>query len=111
MARLRHARNMNPNKVLLIDSAVLACKPPAAAPPALRERTPLQRYIHFLLLDCLGKDKAAAQEKGAMQADGPTDVLAKMRRLPWDDEGCEDDVLQAMLEVRPRCFLRQRFNS
>lgn len=97
MGRLRANRNIEHSKAAIVDSAMYACKPPPARPPATRTRTPLQRYIRHLLMDCVGGNKATSGDKGARTGES-VDVVARMRALPWDE--CEDDVLQTVLEVR-----------
>ena len=91
MARLRANRNIDHGKAAIVDSALYAVKPPPTRPLATRMRTPLQRYVRHLLLDCIGRDKAAGGEKGASDS---ADVLARLRALPWDEGECEDFVLR-----------------
>ena len=96
MTRLRANRSMPGNKGALVDSAVYACKPPPAQLAREQQATPLQRYMRFLLEDCLLRAKAG---KGKENAGNAVDVVLHLRRLPWAD--CEGDFVEAALEV---CF-------
>jgi hypothetical protein len=102
MANLRNRRNMEHGKALLVDSAVLACKPPPARPLAERTRTPLQRYIRHLLLVCLMRERPGGsggdKGRGGAGGDAVSEVLLRMRALPWGE--CDTDVLATVLKVR-----------
>jgi hypothetical protein len=94
MRQHRASRRLEHGKVLLIDSAIYACKPVTSS--ALKEcsRSPLQRYIRHLFFDYLD----AHDDFGPEGPEAP--LLKHLRCLPWAE--CREYTLRVALKVRSR---------
>lgn len=91
MMRLRRAKNLDLHQQNLLESAYFAVKPPERAAKGVKKvKSPLQRYVLFLIQEKLD-DMSASVEY----------VIKCLRRLPWQstEENVTNLVIKAVLKV------------
>ena len=89
LKRLASARNFESRHTSLIESAMLATRPPERAVARVRTLTPLELYVRDLVIGGLGRGKRAVPR-----------IVKQVRRLPWARCGelVEECVLEAVVQ-------------
>ena len=100
--RLRTINNLDLHQQSMIEAAYFSVKPPERVIKPIKELTPIQKYVRFLLTEklesCMKSDGKA--NKASVDA-----LITNFRRLPWSDGQFEKDVVKAALKAARKKYV------
>ena len=99
--RLKAVRALDVRQSALLESAYFAVKPPEKTREVMEERTTIQKFVYYVLLEC------TSRRRGEVASTTVEPLVRSLRRLPWDDmkENVQWHVMQALLQLSESVYV------